>query len=276
MKENFWTVLKIAAAVGATLLVYEFLDSGSSIEITNLSPIDFSIEKLGEILSASIEDFAARKEAELEFKEFSDLVTVREISPDELEDIASSILNLRMVKSSDVHKSSKEIIRALKRARATSSFIVESPEELEIKLDSIAIKINNLTSFQEEYYRQFLHLENLVDLKDPSEIPDVSEVNKVQVVIDFDPVVVVPKAPQVARLRKKSNIVIVGDTFGSIPLIQITEKLNILIDYTNLNMMDSLSVIEFHKKMKELKSIKLIIDDIHEENKDKSVNNSSE
>ena len=276
MNDNFWTLIKIVVAVGATLLVYKFLDSGSSVEIKNFSLIDISIEKLGEILSASIEDNDARREAKLEFKEFSDLVMEGEIAPDEIEDIASSILNMRMRKNPDISKSTKEIIRALKRARATSSFIEESPEELAVILDSIAVKINNLTIFQEEYYQRFLHSEYLTDLKVSAETPGLIESDKIQVVIDFDPVVIVSPTPQIANLRKKSEIVIIGETLVDIPPIQITENLNILIDYTKLNMMDSLTVSEFHKKMNKLKSIKLIINHIQEKNKEKSVNSNSE
>lgn len=276
MNDNFWTLLKIVVAVGATLLVYKFLDSGSSVEIKNFSLIDISIEKLGEILSASIEDNDARREAKLEFKEFSDLVMEGEIAPDEIEDIASSILNMRMRKPPDISKSTKEIIRALKRARATSSFIEESPEELAVILDSIAVKINNLTIFQEEYYQRFLHSEYLTDLKVSAETPGLIESDKIQVVIDFDPVVIVSPTPRIANLRKKSEIVIIGETLVDIPPIQITENLNILIDYTKLNMMDSLTVSEFHKKMNKLKSIKLIINHIQEKNKEKSVNSNSE
>lgn len=272
MNDNFWTLLKIVVAVGATLLVYKFFDSGSSVEIKNFSLIDTSIEKLGEILSASIEDNDARREAKFEFKEFSDLVMEGEIAPDEIEDIASSILNMRMRKTPDISKSTKEIIRALKRARATSSFIEESPEELAVILDSIAVKINNLTIFQEEYYQRFLHSEYLTDLKVSAGTPGLIESDKIQVVIDFDPVVIVSPTPRIANLRKKSEIVIIGETLVDIPPIQITENLNILIDYTKLNMMDSLTVSEFHKKMNELKSIKLIINHIQEKNKEKSVN----
>ena len=276
MNDNFWTVLKIVAAVGATFLVYEFLGSGSSIEINNFSLIDSSIEKLGDILSASIEDNDARREARIEFKEFSNLVSEGEIAPDEIEIIASSILNMRMRKDSEIGNSAKEIIKALKRAQATSSFIVESPEVLETKLDSIAIKIDNLTIFQEEYYQRFFHSENLSDLNKSTESSDNIRSEEIQVVIDFDPVVAVPKTSPIANLRKKSKIVIIGGTLENIPLIQITENLNILIDYTHLNMLDSLKVIEFHDKMNALKSIKSIIIDVHEENKDKSVNSSSE
>jgi len=264
MNDRIWAGLKIVAAVAATLLVYNFLDSGSSIEINKSSLIDSSIEKLGEILSSSIEDFDARKEAELEFKEFSDLVTEGEISPDELEDIASSILNMRMVKSSDVRKSSKEIIRELKRVRATSSFIIESPEELELKLDSIAVKIKDLTTFQEEYYQQFFLSEKLADLKNTGEIPEIAESNEFQILIDFEPVVVVPKAAPPANLRKETEMIIVGKTLVDMLPIRISEKLNLLIDYSKLNKMDSLKIVLFHKKLNELKSIKTIINDSSE------------
>lgn len=276
MNDNFWTLLKIVAAVGATFLVYEILNSGSSVEIDKFSLIDSSIEKLGDILSASIEDNDARREARSEFEDFSDLVNEGEISPDKIEEIASSILNLRMRKESEVGRSAKEIIRTIRRARATSSFIVESPEEFELKLDSIAIRINNLRAFQEEYYQRFLHSEDLTDLKNFAERSEIKELDKIQVVIEFDPVVTIQKTPLIANLRKKSKIVIIGETFKNVPPLQITENLYIFIDYTKLNMMDSVKVVEFHKKINELKSFKSIIHHIREENKEKSVNSSSE
>lgn len=276
MNDNFWTLLKIVAAVGATFLVYEILDSGSSVEIDKFSLIDSSIEKLGDILSASIEDNDARREARSEFEDFSDLVNEGEISPDKIEEIASSILNLRMRKDSEVARSAIEIIRIIRRARATSSFIVESPEELEVTLDSIAIRINNLSSFQEEYYQRFLHSEDLTDMKNFAEQSRIKELDNIQVVIEYDPVVTIQKTPLIAKLRKKSKIVIIGETFENVPPLQITENLNILIDYTGLNMMDSVKVVEFHKKINELKSFKSIIHHIREENKEKSVNSSSE
>ncbi len=276
MNDNFWTLLKIVAAVGVTFLVYEILDSGSSAETDNISLIDSSIEKLGNILSASIEDNDARREARSEFEDFSDLVSEGEIAPDKIEEIASSILNLRMKKDSEVGKSAEEIIRIIRGARATSSFIVESPEEFEVKLDSIAVRINNLRTFQEEYYQRFLHSEDLTDLKNSAERSEIQELDKVQVVVEYDPVVTIPKTSLTANLRKKSKIVIIGETFENVPPLQITENLNIFIDYTILNMMDSLKVVEFHTKINELKSFKSIIQHVLDENKEKSVNSSSE
>ena len=276
MNDNFWTVLKIVAAVGATFLVYDILDSGSSVEIDKFSLIDSSIEKLGDILSASIEDNDARREARSEFEDFSDLVSEGEISPDKIEEIASSILNLRMRKDSEVGRGAKEIIRIIRRARATSSFIVESTEELEVKLDSIAIRINNLRAFQEEYYQRFLHSKDLTDMKNFHEQSEIKELDKIQIVIEFDPVVTIQKTPLTANLRKKSKIVIIGETFENVPPLQITENLNIFIDYTRLNMMDSVKVVEFHKKINELKSFKPIIHHILEENKEKSVKSTTE
>ena len=84
------------------------------------------------------------------------------------------------------------------------------------------------------------------------------------------------KRPLSRNLRKKSNIVIIGETFENVPPLQITENLNIFIDYTRLNMMDSVKVVEFHKKINELKSFKPIIHHILEENKDKSVKSTTE
>lgn len=274
MNDNFWTLLKIVAAVGATFLVYEFLDSGSQIETGNNSLIISSIEKLGDILSASIEDNEIKREANLEFKEFSELVMEGEIAPDEIEDIASSILNLRMRKEPDIRISAKNIIRSLKRARATSNFMVESTEDLEVKLDSIAIKIDNLSSFQEEYYRRFLHLK-LADLKESEELSGNIEPDNIQVAIKFVPVVTVPKTPLPANLREKSKTVIIGETIKNIPSIRVTDNLNILLDYTKLNTMDSLTVSEFHKKINELNSLKSIIYHIQDANRGKSGNTNS-
>ena len=275
MNDNFWTFLKIVAAVGATFLVYEFLDPSASNETNNTSLIDSSLEKLEDILSASIEDNDARRDARLEFQEFSDLVSEGEISPDQIEDIASSILNMRMKKSRENGKNVEEIIRALRRARSTSSFTFDSSEELEIKLDSIAIKINSLKTFQEEYYVQFLHSEILADFKKSAELSEIIESENIQVAIEFVPVITVPKTPVIANLRMKSKIVIIGEEIENIPPIQITDNLEILIDYSNLNMLDTLKIIEFHKKMNALESVKSNIIDFHEEDKDKSDNSGS-
>ena len=276
MNDNFWTGLKIVAAVAATFLIYDFLDPDYSDKINSLTHIDTSIEKLENILSASIEDRGARKEAEFEFKEFSDMVVEGEISPDKFEDIASSILNMRMNKNSEADERNQAIIRELKRAQVTSSFIIESPEELEGILDSIAIRINNLTTFQEDYYRHFLHSDELADLKISAEGPENVEPNIVEIVIDFEPVVVVPKMPLPAKLRRKTEIMIVGKTFGDAPPIQITEKLNLLIDYSKLNKKDSLIIVHFQKKMNKLNPINSIIYDYLEGNQEEEAIDSSE
>ena len=251
MNDNFWTAIKIVAAIAVTFLIYDFLDPDSSTKINNFSNIDNSIEKLGYILSASINDRDTRKEAELEFKEFSELVTEGEISPDKFEDIASSILNMRMSEISETVERNQAIIRDLKRARATSFFIDESPEELEIKLETIAIKIKDLTTFQEDYYAHFLYSDMLADLKNFPEEPEINETIIIEMMIDFEPVVAVPKTPSSAQLRKKSEFIIIGKKLGDVPPIQITEKLNLFIDYSKLNKKDSLIIVHFRTKMNE-------------------------
>jgi len=182
MNDNFWTVIKIVAAIAATILIYNFLDPDSSIEFNSFSNIDTSIEKLGEILSASIEDRDARREAELEFNEFSDMVIEGEIAPEEFEEIASSILNMRMSEISETDERNQAIIRQLRRAQFSSNVIAESQEELDVKLESIALKIKDLTTFQEEYYGHFLHSDMLADLKNAPEVPEVIEQNTVEMV----------------------------------------------------------------------------------------------
>lgn len=258
MNEKFWTFIKIIAAVIATVLIYNFMNKGILSEFIEPSLVESSMDKLHEILMSRTREADAKENLDKIFEEFSEKVVDGEIAPEEVEDIASSILNLRMVVNPDFDAEIRRIIVEIERAQGSVDFPVASKRAISIKLDSIAIRIEELSAFQEENLSELIGIDRWSEpLITGGRVAQLSQEDE-QVVLEYlhvNPVEVAPIAP---IERKESELTIIGRLPVSLSPITITEKLHIIIDSARMSKMDSVKLRKLEYSLKNLKLIKTI------------------
>ena len=258
MNEKFWTFIKIIAAVIATVLIYNFMNKGILSEFIEPSLVESSMDKLHEILMSRTREADAKENLDKIFEEFSEKVTGGEIAPEEVEDIASSILNLRMVVNPDFDAEIRRIIVEIERAQENVDFSVASKQAISIKLDSIAIRIEELSAFQEENLSELIGIDRWSEpLITGGTVVQLSQEDE-QVVLEYlhvNPVEVAPLAP---IERKESELTIIGRLPVSLSPITITKKLHIIIDSSRMSKMDSVKLRNLENSLKKLKLIKTI------------------
>ncbi|MCH8289091.1 MAG: hypothetical protein IID12_08310 [Candidatus Marinimicrobia bacterium] len=258
MNEKFWTFIKIIAAVIATVLIYNFMNKGILSEFIEPSIVESSMDKLHEILMSRTREADAKENLDKIFEEFSEKVAGGEIAPEEVEDIASSILNLRMVVNPDFDAEIRRIIVGIERAHENVDFSAASKQAISIKLDSIAIRIEELSAFQEENLSELIGIDRWSEpLITGGRVAQLSQEDE-QVVLEYlhvNPVEVAPLAP---IERKESELTIIGTLPVSLPPIKITKKLHIIIDSSRMSKMDSVKLRKLEYSLKNLKLIKTI------------------
>ena len=258
MNEKFWTFIKIIAAVIATVLIYNFMNKGILSEFIEPSLVESSMDKLHEILMSRTREADAKDNLDKIFEEFSEKVVDGEIAPEEVEDIASSILNLRMVVNPDFDAEIRRIIVEIEKAQESVDFPVASKQAISIKLDSIAFRIEELSAFQEENLSELIGIDRWSEpLITGGRVAQQSQEDE-QVILEYlhvNPVEVAPLAP---IDRKESELTIIGRLPVSLPPITITEKLHIIIDSSRMSKMDSVKLRKLENSLKNLKLIKTI------------------
>ena len=258
MNEKFWTFIKIIAAVIATVLIYNFMNKGILSEFIEPSIVESSMDKLHEILMSRTREADAKENLDKIFEEFSEKVAGGEIAPEEVEDIASSILNLRMVVNPDFDAEIRRIIVEIEKAQENVDFSAASKQAISIELDSIAIRIEELSAFQEENLSELIGIDRWSEpLITGGRVAQLSQEDE-QVVLEYlhvNPVEVAPLAP---IERKESELTIIGTLPVSLPPIKITKKLHIIIDSSRMSKMDSVKLRKLEYSLKNLKLIKTI------------------
>ena len=258
MNERFWTFIKIITAVIATVLIYNFVNYGIPLNFVRPSLVESSMDKLHEILISRTREVGAKEDLDKIFAEFSEKVVEGKIAPEEVEDIASSILNLRMIVNPDFETEIHRIIVEIEKAQERDHSIVTSKEAISIKLDSIAIRIKELSSFQEEVLSELIGIDRwskpvITGGSIVKPLPDDE-----QVVLEYLPVNPVEVAPLSPIKREKSELTIIGRVPVPLSPIIITDKLHIIIDSSQTMKMDSLKLRKLENRLKKLKLIKTL------------------
>ena len=258
MNERFWTFIKIITAVIATVLIYNFMNQGILSNFIQPSLVESSMDKLHEILLSSTREADAREDLDKIFEEFSEKVVEGEIAPEEVEDIASSILNLRIIVNPDFDAEIRRIIVEIEEAQEKNRFNVLPKEAISIKLDSIAVRIKELSSFQEEHLSELIAIDRWLEpLTAGGKV--VEPLQKVeQVELEYLPVSPVETAPLAPIERKESELTIIGRLPVPLSPITITDKLHIFLDSSRIMKMDSVKLQKLEISLKKLKLIKTL------------------
>ena len=150
MKENFWTLLKVLFAIVVAVIIHNYFSGASSTNVAKSLLIDSSLERLNKILTESISDNATGESARKNFKSFSEKVSKGEITPEEFQDVAAAILNIRMDEGINIDGELEKIILDMEFAQKEAELNKLSGITLDAKYESIALKIEELAAFQEE------------------------------------------------------------------------------------------------------------------------------
>jgi len=258
MNEKFWTFIKIIAAVTATVLIYNFMNKGMLSEFIEPSLVESSMDKLHEILMSRTQEEGAKEDIDKIFEEFSEKVVEGEISPEEVEDIASSILNLRMIVIPDFDAEIRRIIAEIEKVQQKDHSSVASKEAISLKLDSVANRIKELYSFQEENLSELIGIDRWSQPVIGGGIVEQPVPGDEQVVLEFLHIDPTEIAPLVPIERDKSELTIIGRTPVSLSPIRITDKLHIIIDSSRIMELDSVKLRKLEIGLKKLKLIKTL------------------
>ena len=258
MNEKFWTFIKIITAVIATVLIYNFMNKGILSEFIEPSLVESSMDKLREILMNRTREADAKEDLDKIFEEFAEKVLEGEISPEEVEDIASSILNLRMTVNPDFDAEIRRIIVEIEKAQEKDHSNGASKEAISMKLDSIAIRIKELSSFQEENLSELIRIDRWSEpLITGGTVVEALPEDE-QVVLEYLPVNPVEVAPLAPIEREKSELTIIGRLPVTLSPIKITNRLHIIIDSSRIMKMDSVKLRKLEMSLKKLKLIKTL------------------
>ncbi len=273
MKENFWTTLKVLTAIGASLVIYNYFNGKFSSNL-NQSALINSLTALNDILTKSVNDNKTGEYARKEFESFSEKVSSGEIAPEEFQDVAAAILNIRLEEGAKLDTELKKIILDMEFARKESELNKMSGEVLDEKYESIALKIKELALFQEENIKN-LSLTDQWSKLTPTTEPQTSQDNyEVNVIISYEPVEPITESSISSPERNESNIIIIDRAPRVAPLIKITDKLDVIVDSAMVRHLDSKRVKHLKKSLERLqhaKTLKRI--DLNE--KDKSAQDDS-
>ncbi len=258
MNEKFWTFIKIITAVTATVLIYNFMNKGIVSEFIEPSLVESSMDKLHEILMSRTREEGAKEDLDKIFDEFLGKVVEGEIAPEEVENIASSILNLRMIVNPDFDAEIRRIIVEIEKVQEKDHSHVASKEAISLKLDSIAVRIKELSSFQEENLSELIAIDRWSEPVIAGETAVQPLPEDEQVVLEYLPVNPVEVAPLAPIKRGKSELTIIGRLPVHLSPITITDKLHILLDSSRIMKMDSVKLRKLEMSLKKLKLIKTI------------------
>ena len=104
---------------------------------------------LNNILSESVPDNKTGENARKSFQVFSEKISKGEITPEEFQDVAAAILNIRMEEGINIDSELKKIILDMEFAQKEAELNRLSGKTLDAKYESIALKIEELPAFQD-------------------------------------------------------------------------------------------------------------------------------
>ena len=256
MKENFWTLLKVLSAIGVSIIIHNYFSGDFSSNVVRSTLIDSSLEMLNDILTESVNDNATGESARQNFKSFSEKVSKGEITPEEFQDVAAAILNIRMEERVNIDSELKKIILDMEFAEKVAELNKMSGTALNAKYESIALKIEELAAFQEENIPNLI-LNDQWSKVTPSTMPqNLNKSGKVEIIVSYEPIEPVRETSTSSLIRTKFSSIIIDKSPKVIPLIKISDNLDVIIDSLMIMHLDSMKVIHLHKSLKRLKHAK--------------------
>ena len=260
MNDNIWTMLKVLFTIVVSILIYNYFNGEFSPNIAKSTLIDSSLEMLKDILAESVNDNETGKSARKNFQSFSEKVSKGEITPEEFQDVAAAILNIRMEKGVNIDSDLQKIILDMKFAQKEAELNKMSGKASDAQYESIALKIEELASFQEEN-KPILTLNDHWSKITPAAEPQMlKKGSSVEIIIAYDPVEPVRVSPTspTSLNRRESSTTIIESSPRVVPLIKITDNLDVLVDSTMIIHLDSVKLILLKKSLERLQHAKTL------------------
>jgi len=250
MKDNIWTMLKVLFTIVVSILIYNYFNGEFSPNIAKSTLIDSSLEMLKDILAESVNDNETGERK----------VSKGEITPEEFQDVAAAILNIRMEKGVNIDSDLQKIILDMKFAQKEAELNKLSGKVSDAQYESIALKIEELASFQEENIPILTlndHWSKITPAAEP-QMPKKS--SRVEIIIAYDPVEPVRVSPTspTSLNRRESSTTIIESSPRVVPLIKITDNLDVLVDSTMIIHLDSVKLILLKKSLERLQHAKTL------------------
>ena len=261
MKDNIWTMLKVMFTIAVSILIYNYFNGEFSPNIAKSTLIDSSLEMLKDILAESVNDNETGESARKNFQSFSEKVSKGEITPEEFQDVAAAILNIRMEKGINIDSDLQKIILDMKFAQKEAELNKLSGKVSDAQYESIALKIEELASFQEENIPILTLTDHWSKITPAAEPQMPKKSSRVEIIIAYDPVEPVRVSPTSLN-RRESSTTIIENSPRVVPLIKITDNLDVLVDSTMIIHLDSVELILLKKSLERLqhaKSLKKIM-----------------
>ena len=258
MKDKFWTFLKVLIALGVSIFIYNFFTGEFSPNVGQSFLIKSSLEMLSDILTESVNDNATGESARKNFKSFSEKVSKGEITPEEFQDVAAAILNIRMEEEINIDSELKKIILDMEFAQKEIGLIKLSDKALDEKYESIALKIEELAAFQEENIPNLILKDQWSKITSSLESQTAKKSRNVEIIIAYEPVEPIRESPTSSLNSRESNITIIERPSIIVPLIKITDDLDVLVDSMIMLHWDSTKVLRLHQSLERLKHAKIL------------------
>ena len=258
MKDKFWTFLKVLIALGVSIFIYNFFTGEFSPNVGQSFLIKSSLEMLSDILTESVNDNATGESARKNFKSFSQKVSKGEITPEEFQDVAAAILNIRMEEEINIDSELKKIILNMEFAQKETELIKFSDIALDEKYEAIALKIEELAAFQEENIPNLILKDQWSKITSSLESQTGKKSRNVEIIIAYEPVVPIRESPTSSLNSRESNITIIESPSIIVPLIKITDDLDVLVDSMIMLHWDSTKVQHLHQSLERLKYAKIL------------------
>ena len=256
MKENFWAMLKVLFAIGFSVLIYNYFSGEFSSKVEQSSLIKSSLAMLNNILSESVPDNKTGENARKSFQVFSEKISKGEITPEEFQDVAAAILNIRMEEGINIDSELKKIILDMEFAQKEAELNRLSGKTLDAKYESIALKIEELAAFQEENLPYLTLREQLSKVTPSAEFQTLKKSSTMEVIVSYEPVEAVMESQTSSFNRRESNITIIESPPIIAPLIKITHNLDVLVDSMIMIHLDSARVLLLKQSLERLQHAK--------------------
>ena len=249
-------MLKVLFAIGVSIVIYNYFSGEFSSNIAQSSLIDSSLEMLNDILAESVTDNETGASARKSFQSFSEKVSKGEITPEEFQDVAAAILNIRMEEGVNIDSELEKIILDMEFAQKVAELNKMSGKALNAKYESIALKIEELAAFQEENIPNLTVSDQRSKITSPAELQTPKKSGKVEIIVLYDPVEPVRETQTSSLNRRELSTIIIESLPRVTPLIKVTENLDVLIDSTMIRDLDSVKVIHLKKSLERLRHVK--------------------
>jgi len=150
----------------------------------------------------------------------------------------------------------KKIILDMEFAEKVAELNKMSGKALNAKYETIALKIEELAAFQEENIPNLILNDQWSKVTPSPMSQNLNRSGKVEIIVSYEPVEPVRESSTSSLNRVEYSNIIIERLPRVLPLIKITDDLDVMVDSVLIMHLDSMKIIHLHKSLKRLKHSK--------------------